>query len=52
MFRKVFEYAGPYKKKTIASGIVILTAVIFSILPFVFVYQVITPLVMGETISR
>ena len=51
MFRKVFEYAGPYKKKTIASGIVILIAVIFNILPFIFVYQVITPLVMGEKIS-
>ncbi len=48
MFQKVFEYAGPYKKKTILSGLVILAAVIMSVVPFLFVYQIITPLIMGE----
>ena len=51
MFQKVFEYAGPYKKKTFQSAGVILVAVLMSILPFLLVYQIITPLVMGEGIS-
>lgn len=51
MFRKVLEYAGPYKKKTALSAVVLLIAVAFSILPFFFVYQVITPLIMGEAVS-
>ena len=51
MFRKVLEYAGPYKGKTMLAGVVILIAVAFSVLPFVFVYQLITPLIMGEVVS-
>ena len=43
MFKKMLEYAGPYKRLTIQSGLVILAAVLVSILPFVFVYQIITP---------
>lgn len=51
MFKKVLEYAGPYKRLTILSGFVILVAVLMSVLPFLFVYQVIAPLVMGESID-
>ena len=51
MFKKMLEYAGPYKRLTIQSGLVILAAVLVSILPFVFVYQIITPLIMGSPVS-
>lgn len=51
MFKKVLEYAGPYKRLTILSGFVILVAVLMSVLPFLFVYQVIAPLVMGKSID-
>lgn len=51
MLKKVFAYAGPYKRLTLQSAAVILLAVLMSILPFLFVYQIITPLIMGESIS-
>ena len=51
MFKKMLEYAGPYKRLTIQSGLVILAAVLVSILPFVFVYQIITPLILGSPVS-
>ena len=52
MFKKMLEYAGPYKRLTIQSGLVILAAVLVSILPFVFVYQIITPLIMGSGLHQ
>lgn len=51
MFKKVLEYAGPYKRLTMLSAFVILIAVLMSVLPFLFVYQIITPLVMGEAVD-
>ena len=51
MFSKIFRYAGPYKTKTILSGVVILLAVVFQVLPFLFVYRIIAPLIMGETMD-
>ena len=47
----MLEYAGPYKRLTIQSGLVILAAVLVSSRPFVFVYQIITPLIMGSPVS-
>lgn len=51
MFSKIFQYAGPYRTKTILSGVVILLAVVFQVLPFLFVYRIIAPLIMGETMD-
>ena len=51
MFKRILAYAGPYKKKTMLAVLTILAAVLMSVLPFIFVYQVITPLVMGETLT-
>ena len=51
MFKKVLEYAGPYKRLTMLSAFVILIAVLMSVLPFLFVYQIITPLVMAEAVD-
>ena len=51
MFKKVLEYAGPYKRITMLYAFVILIAVLMSVLPFLFVYQLITPLVLGEAVD-
>ena len=51
MFQKVFEYAGPHKKGLYAATAVVLVSVLMGVLPFVLAYQVIAPLVMGETID-
>ena len=51
MFQKVFEYAGPHKKGLYAATVVVLVSVLMGVLPFVLAYQVIAPLVMGETID-
>ena len=51
MFQKVFEYAGPHKKGLYTATAVVLVSVLMGVLPFVLAYQVIAPLVMGETID-
>ncbi len=50
MFKKVFEYAGPYKKNMYVATAIVLVSVLMGVLPFVLAYQVISPLVMGEAI--
>lgn len=44
MFKKVLEYAGKYRKLTYASVIVMLLGVAAGVLPFLFAWQLITPL--------
>ena len=51
MFQKVFEYAGPHKKGLYAATTIVLVSVLMGVLPFVLAYQVISPLVMGETVG-
>lgn len=51
MFRKVFEYAGPHKKDLYSATFIVLLSVLMGVLPFVLAYQVISPLVMGETVG-
>ena len=51
MFQKVFEYAGPHKKGLYAATAIVLVSVLMGVLPFVLAYQVIAPLVMGESIE-
>ena len=46
MFKKIFEYAGPYKKNMYAATVVVLVSVLMGVLPFVLAYKVISPLVM------
>ena len=46
MFKKIFEYAGPYKKNMYVATVVVLVSVLMGVLPFVLAYQVISPLVM------
>ncbi len=51
MFKKIFEYAGPHKKGIYTATVVMLLSVLMGVLPFVLAYQVISPLVMGESIG-
>lgn len=51
MFQKVLEYAGEYRKKTYGAVASLLVAVVMNVLPFWFVYQLIGPLLMGETMT-
>lgn len=44
MFKKALEYTGDYRKTTYASVVWMLLGVAMNVLPFVFVYQLITPL--------
>lgn len=51
MFKKVFEYAGPHKKDLYSATFIVLLSVLMGVLPFVLAYQVIFPLIMGETVG-
>ena len=44
MYKKVLDYAGEYRKLTYASVFVLLFAVLVSVIPYFFAYQLITPL--------
>ena len=48
---EIFEYAGPYKKNMYVATVVVLVSVLMGILPFVLAYQVISPLVMGDSVE-
>lgn len=52
MLKKVFEYAGPHKKDLYSATIIVLISVLMGVIPFVLAYQVISPLVMGETVGN
>ena len=49
--QKIFEYAGPYKKNMYVATVVVLVSVLMGVLPFVLAYQVISPLVMGDSVE-
>ena len=51
MFKKVLSYAGEYRRTTYASIAVMLVGVVMSVLPFFFIYQIIAPLLTGQTAS-
>ena len=51
MLKKVLEYAGDYRKKTYQAIATMLIGVGMNILPFLFIYQIITPLIMHQEIS-
>lgn len=44
MFKKALEYTGDYRKTTYTSVVWMLIGVVMNVLPFLFVYQLITPL--------
>lgn len=51
MFNKVLEYAGRYRKVTYRAIAVMLLGVIASVLPYLFVFQLITPFLTHEELS-
>jgi len=51
LFQKVLEYVGEYRKKTYAAVAALLVGIVMNVLPFWFVYQLIRPLLMRETMS-
>ena len=51
MIRKIMKYANGYKRYTLFATIMVFIAVLCSIIPYFFVYQIINPLITGTGIS-
>jgi ATP-binding cassette subfamily B protein len=51
LFKKVLEYTGEYRKTTYAAIVVLLVGIVMNVLPFLFVYQIIRPLLMREPMT-
>ncbi|HIQ66400.1 MAG TPA: hypothetical protein IAB25_05010, partial [Candidatus Coproplasma stercoravium] len=50
MIKSILKYAGKYKILTIVATIMVVIAVAAQILPYIFAYQIISPLIAGESI--
>lgn len=51
MFKKILGYAGAYRKTTYKAIAAMLAGMVMQVLPFWFIYQIIRPLLMRESIS-
>lgn len=51
MFKKVKPYMGEYMDYTKKAVVCITIAIILSVLPYFFLYQIISPLILGEKLS-
>ncbi|MGF7142160.1 ATP-binding cassette subfamily B protein [Anaerotaenia torta] len=51
MFKKILGYAGEYRKTTYAAIAAMLAGIVMQVLPFWFIYQIIRPLLMRETMT-
>ena len=51
MFKKVLEYAGEYRKTTYASMAVMLIGIVMNVLPFLFLYQLMEPLLLHKNVE-
>ena len=51
MFKKVLEYTGEHRKTTYCAVAAMLAGMVMQVLPFWFIYQIIRPLLMGETVT-
>lgn len=51
MFKKVLEYAGEHRKTTYGAIVAMLAGMVMQVLPFWFIYQIIRPLLMRESIT-
>ena len=45
------EYAGEYRKTTYLSMVVMLLGIVMNALPFLFIYQLIRPLLLGGSLE-
>ncbi|WP_294237319.1 ABC transporter ATP-binding protein [Pseudobutyrivibrio sp.] len=51
MFKKVAPYIGEYKKYTIWAVVAMCIGIVASVMPYYFLYQILSPLTKGESIS-
>lgn len=51
MFKKVLEYAGEYRKTTYQAMIAMLIGMVMNVVPFLFIYQLICPLLLREPLD-
>lgn len=51
MIKSILKYAGKYKILTVAATAMVAVAVAAQILPYIFAYQIISPLIAGESIT-
>ncbi len=51
MLKKVAPYIGEYKKYTIWAAIMMCIGIVANVLPYFFLYQIISPLTRGESVS-
>ena len=51
MVKKILSYAGKYKKTTYTSVAVMLLGISMNVIPFMFIYQIIAPLLENNTVS-
>ena len=52
MIKSILKYAGKYKIFTIVATIMVAIAVAAQILPYIFAYQIISPLIAGDRSCR
>ncbi len=52
MFKKVAPYIGEYKKYTVMAAVLMIIGIAASILPYFFLYQIISPLTRGEPVDH
>lgn len=48
MFKKVLEYTGEYRKTTYAAIVSMIVGMVMNVLPFLFIYQIIKPILLRE----
>ncbi|MCR5208963.1 MAG: ABC transporter ATP-binding protein/permease [Lachnospiraceae bacterium] len=51
MFKKVAPYIGKYKKYTVLAAVLMCIGIVANIVPYFFLYQIISPLTRGEHVS-
>ncbi len=51
MFKKVSPYIGEYKKYTVWAAVLMCIGIIANVVPYYFLYQIISPLTRGEHVS-
>lgn len=51
MFKKVLEYTGEYRKTTYSAMVAMLIGMVMNVIPFLFIYQLIRPLLMRESVD-
>lgn len=51
MFKKILEYAGEHRKTTYAAIAAMLAGMVMQVLPFWFIYQIISPLLMRQPVT-